>query len=185
MKQFPIIIFTTDRNYILKSKEIVSAFTSFLKINGYEYYYPFIEDMTTEKIDTQIDRDIARYKLEEVKEKLKALWKSLQSGLQKIETETELWSGKTFTCVITMYGPRGYYHTSSTVYINISFDSEREWIQTMLHEILHLVYFKQAEKMTHVEKERFIDEKFIEFWSDVFPEYAKQDILSKGNLDQC
>lgn len=177
MKHNPHITFIADTEPLFKSKEIVSEFVPFLKSNGYEYRYPFGEDLNVDAVKKQILQDAEHFHLLETCTKIQLMWESFVSNNQVFK-EYPLFS-QDFTCVLTMYGPRGFFYTPDTVYVNITFDSGQAWLQTMLHEMLHLVHFEETKKMTHSEREGFIDDKFIELWGDVFPEYSEYTMLAK------
>ncbi|MCA9361743.1 hypothetical protein KC906_00050, partial [Candidatus Kaiserbacteria bacterium] len=124
------------------------------------------------EVARQIELDVDKFELNVASEKLQTLWNSLNND----SVEGDSLYAKDYICVVTMYGPRGFFYTPNTIYVNVTFDSERDWVQTMLHEMLHLAHFEETKELAHAEREGFIDKKFIELWGDTFPEYSKQKI---------
>ena len=46
--------------------------------------------------------------------------------------------------------------------------------ETMLHELLHLVLSDRLEALSYIEREKLVDDTFVEIWGGEFPSYEKQ-----------
>lgn len=162
---------------IVASAEIVKEFVSFLEEMKMFYYFPFTQNDSLEKIQAQIKIDSETFKYNEAVNNLKDSWEGYASSiipkLTLLSNNTEVHA---YRCVPTFYGPYGYYYAPDTIYINITKGNSDEWIETLIHEILHLILSKEIKGMTHLEEERFIDATFVEHFGDIFPNYVVQNI---------
>ena len=168
--------FDASEKSIIESIEIVKEFISFLEEMKMYYYFPFSE-MSEAVIQTQIKVDSETFRLTDAETNIKVAWKKYASGIiSKLSTITDTSNLNAYRCVLTFYGPYGYYYTPDTIYVNITKGTPDEWIETLLHELLHLIFSEKIEGMEHLEEERFIDSKFVELFGDIFPNYQVQKI---------
>jgi hypothetical protein len=172
-----VLEFDVSEKSIIESAEIVEESVPFLEEMKMYYYFPFSENAGTETIRTQIKKDAETFKYLEAEEGIKRSWEKYTPGiipkLITLSNGTQL--GK-YRCVLTFYGPYGYYYTPDTIYINITKGNPDEWVETLVHEMLHLILAEKIMNMTHLEEERFIDATFVELFGDIFPNYKVQAI---------
>ncbi len=164
----------------VRSIEITQGFISFLRNNHYTYRWPFPErNMPShEELVIQIQKDQVSFlperkclelqnMLSEHKEEIAAGWKKLQKNdpsFSKIET---------VNCFLTFYGPHGYFDAPNTVYVNIAMGTSAFWLETILHEAIHLCI--QSKKfLEHENEESFVDDMFISSFGSIFPDYTRQ-----------
>lgn len=176
MKNFELNFDASEKS-ILASAEIVKEFVSFLEDMKMYYYFPFTQNDSVEDIQTQIKIDSETFKFNEAVNNLKESWEKYSPDiipkLTLLSNNTEV---RTCRCVPTFYGPYGYYYTPDTIYINITKGNSDEWIETLIHEMLHLILSEKIEGMAHLEEERFIDATFVEYFGEIFPNYVVQNI---------
>ncbi len=172
-----VLHFDVSEKSIIESAEIVKEFIPFLEEMKMYYYFPFSQKSDFDNISTQIQKDSDTFKFVEAEKSIKESWKkyapSIIPKLSILSNDTHL---DKYRCVLTFYGPYGYYYTPDTIYINITKCNPDEWVETLIHEMLHLILSEQIKKLTHLEEERFIDKTFVELFGDIFPNYEVQDI---------
>lgn len=176
MKDF-ILDFDVSEKSIIESAEIVKEFISFLEEMKMYYCFPFSQNDCTEEIQIQIKKDSETFNYIEAEKKMKESWaKYAPSIIPKLSTLTNSIHLGRYRCVLTFYGPYGYYYTPDTIYVNITKGTPDEWMETLLHELLHLIFSEKIEGMEHLEEERFIDSTFVDLFGDIFPNYQVQKI---------
>jgi hypothetical protein len=169
--------FDVSEKSIIESAEIVKEFVSFLEEMKMYYYFPFSQNASTEDIKAQIKKDSVTFKIVEAEKNIKESWsKYAHSIIPKLSTLANGAHLGRYRCALTFYGPYGYYYTPDTIYVNITKGTPDEWIETLLHELLHLIFSEKIESMEHLEEERFIDSTFVDLFGDIFPNYKVQNI---------
>lgn len=174
--------FTFDSSKILASIGIVHEFLLFLRDSGMYHYFPFSDDDLTnsELVQAQVDRDAEHFQLGAATDELARYWEShavaINNALAPYLAREGLTLEPSYTCALTCYGPYGYYYTPATVYVNITERTTDEHIQTILHELLHLVLYERTKDLGGVELEHVIDCTFVEVFGEIFPDYRVQDM---------
>ncbi len=80
-----------------------------------------------------------------------------------------------YFCALTFYGPYGFYELPDTVFLNVAMEKDADFLfETMLHELLHIVLGNQLESMEYMDREKLVDDTFVEIWGSEFPLYEKQ-----------
>ena len=79
-----------------------------------------------------------------------------------------------YLCVITPYGPYGFYRTPDTIFVNVSKRNVEQWFETLFHEMLHLILFEETQNKPWQESERIIDQTFVRVFGGLFPKYQVQ-----------
>lgn len=172
-----VLNFDVSEESIIESAEIIKEFVPFLEEMKMYYYFPFSQKDTTDTIRTQIQKDSNTFKYVETEKSIKQGWEKYAPDIiPKLSTILSDSHPNKYRCVLTFYGPYGYYYTPDTIYINVTKSSPDEWIETLVHEMLHLILSEKIEEMTHLEEERFIDATFIELFGSIFPNYKVQNI---------
>lgn len=172
----------SDIPYIIKSLEVVEEIVPDLKSMGYYYYYPFNNLVPEDKIITQIRADIEEKKFIEKVESVIKEWgkieKEVLDELRKFISDRKYVTTQELFCILTMYGPYGYFYTPQTVYVNIEQEKDVSFfLGVMLHESLHLILENDEHYLnkTYIEKEKEVDETFISLFGRYFPNYMIQE----------
>ncbi len=169
--------FDISEGGIVASAKIVKEFIPFLEEMKMYYYFPFTQNATTEIIKAQIKIDSDTFKFTEAVNSLHQSWEKFAPDIiTKLNTLSKDSVTNTYICIPTFYGPYGYYYTPDTVYVNVTKGIPDEWIETLVHELLHLILEQEIKKLSHLEEERFIDKTFVELFGDIFPNYQVQNI---------
>jgi len=172
-----VLEFDVSEKSIIDSAEIVKEFVSFLEEMKMYYYFPFSENADTDTIRTQIKKDSETFKYLEAEDGIKRSWEKYAPAIiPKLSSLTNNARLNRYRCVLTFYGPYGYYYTPDTIYINVTKCSPDEWIETLLHEMLHLILAEQIAGLEHLDEERLIDKTFVDLFGDIFPNYQVQKI---------
>lgn len=171
------VIFSTKN--IIKSVDIVAELYPDLRLKGLYYYFPFTQEQlrTKQHIEEQIKQDLKNINIEDAEKKLVQSWNN-NSGKIQTALDTLRDQGKiilpVYKCNLTFYGSYGYYYTPDTIFLNISKGSSEFWLETLLHEFLHLVLCDEILTLPYNESEKIVDELFIRLFGDMFPGYQKQ-----------
>jgi hypothetical protein len=127
----------------------------------------------------QIKKDIETLSYFERAEQCEKGWQEIQSEvlarLSFLAKKYQVTLPEHIRCVTTIYGPYGYFYAPDTVYVNIGWKDTHFSLETMVHEILHLVFEDVLkEKVEHVDMENAIDALFVENFGHLFPNYYVQ-----------
>lgn len=173
------INFIYNQREILNSARIVQSFTDDLKHSGMFCVIPpeFLTDNSELKRDIKICEK--RIKPLEIKRQLEKKWR-MQGGniidtLKDYASTHCIHLHNEYKCVLTFYGPYGYYEMPDIIYLNISKGSYEFMLETILHELLHLALEKELVNKSALEREDKIDKVFIELFGDIFPDYHVQN----------
>lgn len=164
----------------LRSSEITQDFLSFLEKNQYTYTWPFsTHNPSHEELLAQIKKDEIAFRPEEkVSELTQAIakreaeitkgWSLMQ---QKNPSFKKIYDTNVF---LTFYGPHGYFDAPDKIYVNIAMGHPRFWLETILHEAIHLLT-QNTESSEHESEESLVDDLFIMAFGNIFPSYQKQE----------
>ncbi len=140
------------------------------------YYYPFEASsaISDTNLVNQINLDIKKFNFNAACETLYLEW--TKNEVEIISRLNNLNTAKitTLICVPTLYGPYGYYYNPDKIYVNVTELNPKDWIETIVHEILHLMFMLETKNSSHTEMENFIDKTFVEHFGDIFPNYRVQ-----------
>lgn len=169
--------FTDEDTHIFRSIEIVQNFLSFLEQSDMYYRFPFTPDeLDTAEIQKQIREDKHRYQSSKKVKSLLQEWQKYEAeideGLQKLNLS---FTQSTYNCVLTFYGPHGYFHTTEGIFVNVTKKSVKNWLETSLHELLHILMFEQTKELNYEERERVIDTAFTKAFGEIFPNHYIQN----------
>lgn len=182
------IIFDNSVKSIKESINIVKEFIPFLSKSGMYFYFPFLleSDHIIPDESKQIKKDLNSFDIAKAKNQLESFWmdhkKVIIPSLDSLEIGKSI--NPAYTCVLTFYGPHGYYKIPNTVFINITKGTQEFWAETLIHELLHLVLFRQTEGKSREEVEKIIDQKILDLFSRIFPNYQPQVFKSKNSPNQ-
>jgi hypothetical protein len=173
----------SDIPHVQKSLEVVEEILPSLNSRGYYFYYPFNQSDSEDAILKQIRVDQKEKKYDKKVESFLKKWVKIERKIlgeldkfifdQKNDTVQEL------CCVLTMYGPYGYFYTPETIYVNLEQDKDIDfYVEVMLHESLHLILEKDAVYLnkSYIDKERIVDQTFVSLFGRYFPNYKVQNI---------
>ena len=81
---------------------------------------------------------------------------------------------KGYKCFLSFYGCYGYYRLPNEIYVNI--DADKNFImETIVHELIHLLIYKEMNNKSFEEIEENVDNIFIESGlGKLFPKYKLQ-----------
>ena len=162
---------------IIESVHIVEGFIPFLEKRNMFYSFPFQSDILAREaaVEEQILNDIHKYRAGATLEQLTVAWNEKESLVtQAFADICGVDDFALYKCILTFYGPYGYYHTPNTIYINISKGAPNKWIETCVHELLHLVLFEETKDLSYEAREQTIDSKFDEIFGHIFPQHHVQ-----------
>lgn len=169
----------------LRSSEITQDFLLFLEKNRYEYTWPFSKrtPLSHKEFLAQIEKDEVKFLPKEKISKLtKALAKhdsEIAKGWNLIQQQNPAFKNNLEANVfLTFYGPHGYFEVPDKIYINIAMGNHLFWLETILHEAIHLLT-QNHESSEHEVEESQVDDLFITAFGNLFPNYQKQQ-FSKG-----
>lgn len=126
-----------------------------------------------------LESDEGNYDPSGMRDALVRLWKKRRvSILKSLETyckKSGLPLHEEYFCSMTFYGPYGFYDLPDTVFVNVAMRKDVSFLfETMLHELLHIVLRDQLENREYVDREKLVDNTFVEIWGKEFPLYEKQ-----------
>lgn len=169
------INFDTSSESIKQSIEIVRDFLPFLREHKMFYYYPFTPDSDQRVIETQVMKDLHEFDYSRAVQTFTDYWSIYETRvLERLEKISDA-KVQNYTCVLTMYGPQGYYYTPNKVFVNITKNDAADWIHTFVHELLHLIFFETTKEMLHEEVEKLIDKTLVDVFGDMFENYRVQN----------
>lgn len=163
---------------LLRSVKIVEDFLPYLTSQGMFFYFPFTKTGDREAVLKQINKDMMTYSPKVFLVKLENLWQELAPEiLNRLSKFIVNSNEKIFTdyfCWLTMYGPYGYYDQPNKVYVNITKGNTEFMIETMLHEIIHLIVGQSSVNLSE-NIEGTVDALFAATFGDIFPNYYVQN----------
>ncbi len=178
MKKTFNIDFSISINEIAESARITEEFIPFLENSKMYFYYPFSGELNEHKLHEQIAEDSATFDLETAEKKMREEWNQHKEKIiSLVQSKSDIADAmnNNFKCVLTFYGPYGYFYTPDTVFVNVTKKEPTFWLETCLHEILHLVFESQDLDLSYEELEKKVDQSFVELFSEIFPQYETQE----------
>lgn len=165
------LFFTTNEKQLLKGVSIAGNFLEYLKSSGMYFRYPFAPNTPPAKIIQQIKIDYEQFSLASAKTELEKKWDSEQKriliNLDKfLKTEGVSLSDE-YYCVVSVYGPYGFYETPNTIFLNVAEMNAKgvEFVfDTILHELLHLLFDDKIKDFSPEKKEEFVDNAFAKIF---------------------
>lgn len=170
------IRFTDDPTELRESVDIAREFLDDESYRPKFFRYPFSDQDPEESVSVQIATDIVAFRPSLTTLVLQELWKVKGNELtSRLLVEAKRLGKKVrpeYTCVLTFYGPRGYYDPPETMYVNIAETPPETILATLLHELLHLVFEDDhTDQLDDDVLEEYIDALFRGIWGDLFPGY--------------
>lgn len=137
------------------------------KNNGYTVDLPKkLEELETEELKNLTKEKVREFVLKEYEEKeylekinkIKTKWSNISAGLLKKLKELGFKPEPSYNIILTKYGVGGSYNLPNEIIINFKNRGEK-FIQTVIHEIIHLLIEPRIQKykISHWEKERIVD----------------------------
>lgn len=173
--------FIFDIETIEKSILITKSFLDDLKKSGMYYYFPFTAEQLLDKDQVLkiIQQDIDKNNITLKKEELENFWdikkEKIIDIINDFSVEKNLTLLPEYFCVLTPYGPYGYYHTPNIIFLNTNKGETEFVIETALHEFLHLLLFETLSVMSDEGAEKLVDATFVKLFGEMFPNYKVQD----------
>lgn len=174
--------------YVLKNKE-------FYEKNGYKAVYPNVIKLCDPLILNDYSKMFSLFKDKEYDasfyqngiDVISRLLSTIQSNVNKLMDICDFWEFKvfkTYTVVLTKYGPGGSYDTTKGK-ITILTSSNGEFKRphpdhTIVHEIVHIGIedsIIQKYKLSHWEKERLVDLFVKKYFEKELPDYRLQNVV--------
>jgi hypothetical protein len=126
-----------------------------------------------------LESDEGNYDPSGMRDSLVRLWKKRRASILKsLETyckKSGLPLREEYFCSMTFYGPYGFYDLPDTVFVNVAMGKDALFLfETMLHELLHVVLCDQLESKDYIDREKLVDNTFVEIWGEELPLYEKQ-----------
>lgn len=170
-----------DTNRIKRELPFIASNIAYFEKNKMFSYFPFkIEsNIDLDEIDRQIIKDENHFQITTLQNTICEEWAKKEALVFKylndfnkvvnvFEFENE------YTCFLTFYGCYGYYDYPNEIYVNV--DAKPEFIiETIVHELIHLLIQKKMGMKPHQEIEEFVDDVFKSSGlAELFTNYESQ-----------
>jgi hypothetical protein len=175
------VIYNLDKIKIQLS--FIEKNLTFFKRNKMFFYFPFesIKRISKEDVDKQILKDEKYFQIRKKLKILEKKWKQIESTvfdhlLKYNKKEKALNFRKEYECLLSFYGCYGYYNFPNEIFINV--DAKTEFIiETIIHELIHLMVYKNTRTKSYEEIEKIVDKIFVDSGlSKIFQKYKVQKI---------
>ncbi|MCD4706013.1 SprT-like domain-containing protein [bacterium] len=170
-----------NSNIMKKELLFIESNLAYFKKNKMFFYFPFesIKKTSDKNIIKQIHKDEKHFQIEKIKKILEKQWakkeKLVFNCLYKYNQKEKIFNiQKEYKCFLSFYGCYGYYNFSDEIYININAKFEFI-IETIIHELIHLLIYKNMNKKSYHQIEEKVDKIFIDSsLNKIFPDYKVQ-----------
>ncbi len=135
----------------------------------------------TDNYREDIVQQRSAYRMRERSDAVVALWKNVEQRVKeslKLHCEQNALPLRAdYTVILTTYGPYGSYEAPETIYASVVHDKGALFtLETVLHELLHLILSEKTKHLSYAETERYVDKTFLSLWRGIFPQYRAQNI---------
>jgi hypothetical protein len=165
-----------DFNKTQEQIPVIKDFLPQIKKVGMYYYWPFdnsTDTATKQMIESDINDPVFLSKFQQ----LCSAWSNLETEItvaikEIVAKQNDVELLDSYQCYILPYGCYGYYNPPNEIFINIRDAEINHILETIIHELLHLIFIKQVNKKSHHELEQFIDDFFTsKELQKIFPNY--------------
>lgn len=170
-------------NIIKKELLFIENSLACFKKNKMFFYFPFesIKKINNKNINKQIYKDEKHFQIEKMKKILEKKWAEKEDLVFKClyeynQKEKILNFSKEYQCILSFYGCYGYYKPPNKIYVNINAKT-KFIIETIIHELIHLLIYKNTKNKSYKDIEKLVDKIFIDSGlNKIFPDYKVQKI---------
>ena len=170
--------FSAKHGEVRESIEILRGDIPSLEKSGMFYYYPFDSESNTrsDEATRQIVVDSDHLDIDKKAVEAKIWWGNISSTVNKaLVSEPNLELRDIYRCVVTPYGPYGYFRQPDQIFVNADHKNIEKIVETALHEVLHLAIGDNSRGMNDRDVEATIDSLFVKALGEIFPKYKTQE----------